>query len=271
MPLAFNSLSLRSAVAACFGFASSFVLSLYLGDVRLPRDHPVTVKRRILAVSLLTVFSPLCLLLLADNSSLDLVGLLQTMGLRLDGLIHASIYSVGLVSLLYLGPILQRVTEYSSEEEGLISYLRAERTDLLLRNYLIAPVAEEVVFRSCMVPLLLPHLGPSWTIILCPLFFGVAHLHHMLEHLKAGTFTLSQALFNVLIQTTYTSLFGMFSAHLFLQTGHLTSAIAAHIMCNILGLPEVTGLPNHKYRLLVVPAYIAGFLCFMYCIYLGVR
>ena len=266
MPLSFTNLSLASAVAACFGYAASFVLSLYLGSVRLPRDHPTTVKRRVLAVSILTVLSPPSLLLLADNTPLTLSDLLETIGVQYGGILFAIIYPVTVVSLLYLGSIIQRATD-EDEDDGIFFYLQTERRDLLIRNFIIAPVAEEIVFRSCMVPLLLPHLGQDWTIILCPLFFGVAHLHHMFEHLKAGTLTVSQALINIFVQTAYTSLFGMFSAHLFLLTGHVTSAIVAHVMCNILGLPDIAGIRNHRYKLLVSVLYVFGLSCFTFSIY----
>ncbi len=264
MPLAFTRLSLASAVGACFGYATSFVLSLYLGDVRLPRDHPITVRRRIVAVSILTAMSPVFLWLLADTLSVDVPGLLETIGIRHSNLLFAIGYPLALVSLLYLGPLVQRITDVSSEEMGIIASLRGERVDILLRNFVVAPIAEELVFRSCMVPLLLPHLGHGWTVLLCPLFFGLAHIHHMFEHVKAGSVSLPQALLNVLIQTTYTSLFGMFSAHLFLQTGHVTSAIVAHAFCNVLGLPEVHALPHHKYKWLIGALYFVGFGCFVF-------
>ncbi len=268
MPLAFTNLSLTSAIAACFGYAASFVLSLYLGNVHLPRDHPKTVRRRLLAVSILTVLSPPTLFLLADNNPdrTTFSNLLETTGVQYRGILYAIIYPVAIVCLLYLGSIVQRLTD-EDQEEGILTFLRTERRDILIRNFVVAPVAEEVVFRSCMVPLLLPHLGRGWTIVLCPLFFGVAHLHHMFEHLKAGTLSVSQALVNICVQTSYTSLFGMFSAHLFLLTGHVTSAIVAHIMCNVLGLPDFAGIRNHRYKTLVSILYVFGLGCFSYGIY----
>lgn len=273
-PLAFTRLSLTSAVGACFGYATSFVLSLYLGDVRLPRDHPATVRRRVWIISLLTVLAPPFLLFLSDNSSpnpnaLNFPGLLDTLGIRIHGITAAVLYPVLLVPLLYLGHITQQLLDVRSWEgfTSLFSFLWTERRDIVLRNYVVAPVAEEVIFRSCMVPLLLPHLGSRWTIVLCPLFFGIAHLHHMFEHLKAGTLSPQQALINVTIQTLYTSLFGMFSAHLFLLTGHVISPIIAHSLCNFLGLPEVTGVPTHKHKYLVGVLYVVGLVSFLCSIY----
>lgn len=42
-------------------------------------------------------------------------------------------------------------------------------------------------------------------------------------------------------QLLYTSLFGFFAAFVFLRTGNLFAAIAAHTFCNFMGLPRVWG------------------------------
>lgn len=42
-----------------------------------------------------------------------------------------------------------------------------------LRNQVVAPLTEELVFRACMLPMLVPCAGPSTAIFTCPLFFGV--------------------------------------------------------------------------------------------------
>ena len=47
-------------------------------------------------------------------------------------------------------------------------------TDLVfLRNHVVAPVAEEFVFRACMLPLLLQCFQPMTAVFIAPLFFGV--------------------------------------------------------------------------------------------------
>lgn len=47
-------------------------------------------------------------------------------------------------------------------------------TDLqFLRSHVVAPVAEEFVFRACMMPLLLQCFHPMTAIFIAPLFFGV--------------------------------------------------------------------------------------------------
>ena len=68
---------------------------------------------------------------------------------------------------------------------------------------MVAPFSEEFTFRACMVPVLLGQSSESlslslvlmilpgyysqfWAIIISPLFFGVAHFHHMVERIRKG-------------------------------------------------------------------------------------
>ncbi|NWZ29952.1 FACE2 protease, partial [Alectura lathami] len=53
-----------------------------------------------------------------------------------------------------------------------------------LRNQVVAPLTEELVFRACMLPMLVPCTGPGPAVLACPLFFGVAHFHHVIEQLR---------------------------------------------------------------------------------------
>lgn len=42
-----------------------------------------------------------------------------------------------------------------------------------LRNQVVAPLTEELVFRGAMLPMLVPCTGPTTAIFIAPLFFGV--------------------------------------------------------------------------------------------------
>lgn len=57
---------------------------------------------------------------------------------------------------------------------------------LWLRNHVVAPLSEEFTFRACMLPLLLQSYHPLRAIMITPLFFGIAHLHHIIERYRAG-------------------------------------------------------------------------------------
>ena len=45
-----------------------------------------------------------------------------------------------------------------------------------MRNHVVAPLTEELVFRACMLPILVPCMGPQKAVFACPLFFGVGEL-----------------------------------------------------------------------------------------------
>ena len=51
---------------------------------------------------------------------------------------------------------------------------------------MIAPLSEEWTFRACMLPLLLQCFSPPIAILVCTLFFGVAHFHHVVERTRRG-------------------------------------------------------------------------------------
>lgn len=40
------------------------------------------------------------------------------------------------------------------------------------------------MFRACMLPMLAPCTGLGPAVFTCPLFFGVAHFHHIIEQLR---------------------------------------------------------------------------------------
>ena len=247
-------LSLWGAVTACLGLAMTFVLSLYAVDKGLPRNHPTTVRRRLITIITVCSIAPLYLWVWSDGNAASGRPILTVLGVRWSGVLPAAILPLMLVIVLYSGPIVQAVTT----GEGMFEHITPERMDINIRNYLVAPFAEEFVFRACMVPLLLPHLGQLMTILLCPLFFGLAHGHHLVEWARRGTVTLMDACVTTLGQILYTSIFGMFSAFLFIRTGHLVSPVLSHALCNMMGLPSFWTVPEHKYHILVGLVYIAG-------------
>ena len=253
LELSFAELSLPGALAACFGLSCIFVLSLYVVDPGLPRNHPTTVRRRARAIILVCIAGPVYMWLWSDGNS-NGKPLLEVLGIRWNGVIPAALLPLVLVSVLYIGPIVQSLTSGDS----LTEHITTERTDLNIRNYIIAPFAEEFVFRACMVPVLLPHLGELLTVLLCPLFFGLAHTHHLVEWIRNGHGTLLMACVTILVQVSYTSIFGMFSAFLFIKTGHLLSPVISHSCCNMFGLPQFEALPKHKHVVLIGVVYVLG-------------
>jgi len=66
----------------------------------------------------------------------------------------------------------------------------------------------------------------------------------------------------VVVQWTYTTLFGAYVSHVFVRTGSLSGVTLAHAICNYMGLPDVSfAHPTsnlHGYRWFISIVYIFG-------------
>lgn len=134
-----------------------------------------------------------------------------------------------------------------------------------LRNLLFAPFAEEVMFRSILLPPLLcsgfSSAQSSW---MAPLFFGVAHFHHYHTKRKEnGGRATYQLFFGLIFQWMYTTLFGAYASHVFVRTGSLWGVCALHSFCNWMGLPDVDLFWRREsmlflWRYLIGVVYVVG-------------
>lgn len=80
------------------------------------------------------------------------------------------------------------------------------------------------------------------TIFLSPLVFGLAHVHHFYEfRLAHRGVPAAAALLRSALQLGYTTLFGAYATFVYLRTGSLLAVLAAHVLCNCMGLPRVWG------------------------------
>lgn len=134
--------------------------------------------------------------------------------------------------------------------------MSSEHHLVLLRNLVVAPLTEEVVFRGLMVPALFSACcwgegaeSSATTISLrAPLFFGVAHLHHLADRVWTNREPPLQALAGLALQLTYTTVFGALATHLLLRTGNLAAPVTSHVICNFVGLPDL-GFMRERSRL----------------------
>ncbi|XP_027711829.1 CAAX prenyl protease 2 isoform X5 [Vombatus ursinus] len=99
---------------------------------------------------------------------------------RLEGIFPAALLPLLLTMILFLGPLMQLSMDCPWDlADGLKVALAPQAwarclTDMRwLRNQVIAPLTEELVFRACMLPMLAPCTGLGPAIFTCPLFFGV--------------------------------------------------------------------------------------------------
>jgi prenyl protein peptidase len=108
-----------------------------------------------------------------------------------------------------------------------------------LRNYIIGPITEEIVFRACLITSLDDTWSPTKTIFITPLYFGVAHLHHAYEeYLREGKEHLTDILLTSTFQFLFTTIFGWYAAYLYIHFNTAYAPIAVHIFCNFMGVPE---------------------------------
>jgi prenyl protein peptidase len=150
-----------------------------------------------------------------------------------------------LVCILFAGPLFEKGivdgdwkdwVKFKGLHETLSSWIG-------YRNFVVGPVSEEIVWRSLMVPLhLLAHFTEKQIVFLTPLYFGIAHVHHLYEfHITHPEVPMLMASLQALFQFTYTSLFGFFATFLYLRTGNVYTCILAHTFCNWMGLPRFYG------------------------------
>jgi membrane protease YdiL (CAAX protease family) len=155
-----------------------------------------------------------------------------------------------ILAILYAGPLVFAILDPDSE---IIFPLPS--TMVSFRNIIFAPLIEEIAFRSCMIPVML-NAGFSSTaaIFLTPIFFGLAHIHHVFtddnEVVKVKFGMVKRKIRKVylvaLLQATYTTVFGFICSFLFIRTGTVMAPFFAHIFCNYMGLPSLDFIETDK-------------------------
>jgi prenyl protein peptidase len=134
-----------------------------------------------------------------------------------------------------------------------------------IRDLLVAPLTEEVIFRGCMVyPLLLSGLTPLHTSLVAPLFFGTAHFHHALLKYKQGMPIRNVAMLTT-FQFAYTLLFGAYATVAFIQTGSIPAITLSHSFCNLMGLPDFGFMKQNGARLSCLYPYRWTLLSYILC------
>jgi len=221
---------------------ASYVASLYVWPNEHDRDHPDTIKRRFISAAFMTVISPVFVSKFGATSLLEKHTLLEILGFRLPGLIPAAIFPLLLTMILFLGPLTMLLTDSRFRVYCVSMFWKQSLQDWIWwRNHVVAPFSEEFTFRACMLPILLGYYTHKQAILISPLFFGVAHTHHMLERIRKGHDVMESFLVS-LFQFAYTTLFGTYSALLFVSTGHFAAPCIVHAFCNFMGFPDFVGV-----------------------------
>uniref|UniRef100_A0A3B3T8D9 CAAX prenyl protease 2 n=1 Tax=Paramormyrops kingsleyae TaxID=1676925 RepID=A0A3B3T8D9_9TELE len=239
------------SILACFLLACFYVGSLYVWRSDLPRDHPAVIKRRFTSVLIVSALSPVFVWAWKEFTGVEVSKAgyctAATYTLEHNGSSHML---PSLLQVLFLGPLIQLAADCPW---GFLDGIKVGLADpwfwalcasdmRWLRNQVVAPLTEELVFRACMLPMLVPCAGPLAAIFTCPLFFGVAHFHHVIELLRFGQGTVSG---------------------IFLSAGHLVGPVLCHSFCNYMGFPALSTALEHPQRLTVLASYLLGMLLFL--------
>ncbi|XP_026427240.1 CAAX prenyl protease 2-like [Papaver somniferum] len=281
------SISKTMAIIACTSMSILYVAILYSPTLILRLPNPSTLNsfmiRRFICAAVSSVVSIfLCAFLLIPMGKWGLSSLFGLYGIRADHMWNAVVYPLCLTSLLYIGSFFTMLLspKKSRKEDnenadlfwclknfiwGFLEGMTSLTSNVLAwRNYVVAPLTEEVVFRACMIPLLLcGGLKPYTIIFFSPIFFSLAHLNHFLELYFQQNYTFLKASLIVGLQLGYTVLFGSYASFLYIRTGHLIAPVVAHVICNIMGLPMLSS----QRKGLSIAATVAGFLGFIWFLF----
>ncbi|CAA7060872.1 unnamed protein product [Microthlaspi erraticum] len=257
-----ESISMPVAVVACVAMAIFYVLILYAPTVilRLPEASSFSdfIIRRFICAAISTVASLIFTASLLPIKAWEASYVLGVFGIRRDHLWQGVLYPLLLTSLVYAGSLVLKLLlllkSWKEDGGGCSSFnniksfvqtipawiLTGASNISLWRNLVVAPLTEELVFRACMIPLLLCAGFRIYSaIFLCPILFSLAHLNHFREMYIRHNRSYLKASLIVGLQLGYTVVFGAYASFLFIRTGHLAAPLFAHVFCNYMGLPAL--------------------------------
>jgi prenyl protein peptidase len=282
----------------CSLLAVSYVISLYCfvpPSVRkLHREDSLQIRWRALASSLISLAAFLAYRPLFCNGwTLGFDANWISIALMAKQTLSASSIVLLHTAVLYFGPIVRCIVisfDSIRRKEGNAAVFRFLLGEIFstwiysffqplfssdgslywtfLRNQVVAPLTEEIVFRACMVPALLSTgMSTTGVCLIAPFFFGFAHVHHAILRLRQG-YSFTSVIFTTLFQFCYTSIFGAYVSFVFLRTGSIGAVFFCHSFCNAIGLPNVSFLksysPLYFYRRLLLASLVVGLVAFIF-------
>jgi len=255
-------LSHHSAAFLSILVTLGYVIPFYLFSTTRPtrtlsRDAPSVIRTRVRIVSMACIVTTVAaLMLMTQKGNLSMAQSLKILGWW--PVSSRDIFcDVLLTAILFAGPLFER----GAVEGGWKGWIRGQGLSETLgswigfRNFIAGPITEEITFRSIIISLhLLDNIPASRIVFVSPLYFGIAHIHHLYEfRLTHPETPMIAAVFRSLFQFTYTTLFGWYAAFLYLRTGSLPGVILAHSFCNWMGLPRLWGRVESTQEVFIRP------------------
>ncbi|KAJ2850065.1 CAAX prenyl protease [Coemansia brasiliensis] len=193
----------------------------------------------------------------------EVLGLL---GLNFRLALPSMLVSLVLINVLFLGPLVMSYMEgemFASWEQICRIPQSLWKQPVWMRNYLVGPLTEELVFRSSIIPLwTASHMNPQLCIWVSPTIFGIAHVHQAVSRIIRREDKVKFILLSTLAQFMYTTVFGWIAAALFVRTKSVVGPVVAHVFCNVQGFPDFQKAVSYP-RYLVWLAFLMGLLGFL--------
>ncbi|KAI3683874.1 hypothetical protein L1987_84389 [Smallanthus sonchifolius] len=278
--------SVPVAIVACIAMAIFYVAILYSPTLILRLPPPSSFKsfmiRRFICACISTVVSLLVCAFILPVKSWNV--LLSAYGIRLHHMWEAVVFPLCLTSLMYSGSFVLKIfsiwsswAEHGGRQidisfhglksvfQSLINWMLSLVYNISVwRMYIVGPLTEELVFRACMISVLLcGGFKPYTVILLSPVLFSLAHLNHLLESYMQRDSSLLKASMVAGFQLGYTLIFGSYASFLFVRTGHISAPIVSHMVCNIMGLPAFFS----QRTWMVSVGFVAGAISFVYLLF----
>ncbi|MCJ1449150.1 MAG: hypothetical protein MMC23_009669 [Stictis urceolatum] len=248
-------LTIEFVLFVSVSFTLAYVLPFYFSPTTRPsptlsRDSPAVIRTRVRLVgTCCAICAHTTTLILRHYCSHTFSSALRQMGLFPPPIL-GTLLPLVLTAILFLGPLFERGIVLG----GLTTWLRGKELLRTLeswpgyRNFIAGPATEELLFRGTLVPLFLHSpLSTTQVVLLAPLPFGLAHVHHAYEfRLTHPTAPMVLVIAQSLFQFVYTTLFGWFAALVLVRTGSLWACVLCHAFANWMGLPRVWGRVGRK-------------------------
>lgn len=200
------------------------------------RHAPATIMRRLVSIILSTCISIFIVYLYSryrsNKSWIELILSFRLRKLKIKDIFWPLI----ITATIFLGPIIDDVLSWRWTRNRALPGRGRFDVWMFLRNWLIGPLIEEIVFRCINCTLLSNDFPTHYNVIISGLLFGAAHFHpQIMQHVFLDMER--QLLVDSLLQFMYTSAFGMYVASIFMKTRSLWPGTIVHIFCNAMGLP----------------------------------
>eukprot|EP01060_Flectonema_neradi_P024408 TRINITY_DN3320_c0_g1_i1.p1 TRINITY_DN3320_c0_g1~~TRINITY_DN3320_c0_g1_i1.p1 ORF type:complete len:284 (+),score=38.39 TRINITY_DN3320_c0_g1_i1:48-899(+) len=256
------------SVAAGAGFVGMMYVPKAAREDGYVRDHKDNIKKRLLGAAAVSISSCVTAGMLDGNEPLaSRIGVGNSLKVQLLATGSAALST----AMLFMGVCYERYDNgtLSPDEVSLSSIIIPKTHDdyQTFRNYVAAPLTEEIVFRVCISYFM---KNSNWSLPVNVFtgitLFSAAHIHHLYFYVQSCQMKLKKAILVILSNFVVHSIFGLMSSLIYVRTGSLFASTVSHAMCNYLHAPSFEFLDGQlpfNVRLKIFASYFSGITLFL--------